>query len=322
MKLISGSANPALAKAIATHIPDPKRPDKMMSLTPVTIQRFADSEIFVQICDNVRGEDIFIIQPTCFPANDNLMELLILVDALRRGFARSIIAVMPYYGYSRQDRKNKPRTPISARLVANMLETAGVNRVLTMDLHAGQIQGFFNIPVDNIYARQLIAQDIQKQFVQRDNILVIAPDMGGVPRARALANQIDTPLAIIDKRRLEPGKSEVMNIIGEVAGKDCILVDDMVDTAETLCNAANALLDKGAHSVHAYATHGVLSRDALTKIAASRLSEMVVTNTIPVREALDDVAGEHKVRYIDVASFLATAIACIRDNRSVSSLFT
>lgn len=325
MKLITGSANEALATAIAGHIDDPKKPGAFMVLTDTKRRRFNDQEIFVHVDENIRGEDVVIIQSTCCPANDNLMELLILVDALRRGSARTITAVMPYYGYARQDRKSRARTPISARLVANMLETAGVNRVLTMDLHAAQIQGFFNIPVDNMYGEPLIARDIKKNL-NIDNTLIVAPDMGGVPRARGLADRLHLPLAIIDKRRLEPGKSKVMNIIGEVNGRDCVLIDDMVDTAGTLCNAADALLDKGAHSVRAYATHGVFSvdhnnRTAFDKIAASRLEEMVVTNSIPPKTGTETIADQAKVRYIDVAPFLAEAIMCIRDNRSVSSLF-
>lgn len=330
MKLITGSANESLAKSIAAHITVPGKPDVITTLTPVEKRRFNDQEIFVHIDENIRGEDVTIIQSTSCPANDNLMELLILVDALRRGSANSISAVMPYFGYARQDRKNRARTPITARLVANMLESAGVNRVLTMDLHAAQIQGFFDIPVDNMYAEPIFARDIAAKH-DIDNILIVAPDMGGVPRARGLADRLRVPLAIIDKRRLEPGKSKVMNIIGDVTGKDCILIDDMVDTAGTLCNAAQALLDKGARSVRAYATHGVLSADthgrtAHEKIAASQLEEMVVTNTIPPRNApgesdTETVADQTKIRYIDVAPFLAEAIMCIRDKRSVSSLF-
>ncbi len=325
MKLITGSANEALAKSIAGLISNPEKSGEFTNLTAVEKRRFNDQEIFVHIDENVRGEDVTIIQSTCCPANDNLMELLILVDALRRGSARSITAVMPYYGYARQDRKSRARTPITSRLVANMLETAGVNRVLTMDLHAAQIQGFFNIPVDNIYGEPLIARDIVHKL-PIDNTLIVAPDMGGVPRARGLADRLNLPLAIIDKRRLEPGKSKVMNIIGEVDGKDCVLIDDMVDTAGTLCNAADALIDKGARSVRAYATHGVFSvdhnnRSAYEKIAASQLEEMVVTNSIPPKTDTETVADQAKFRYIDVAPFLAEAIMCIRDNRSVSSLF-
>ena len=330
MKLITGSANEALACAIAALIDDTENSGAGMALTAVEKRRFNDQEIFVHIDENIRGEDVIIIQSTSCPANDNLMELLILVDALRRGSARSITAVMPYFGYARQDRKNRARTPITARLVANMLEAAGVSRVLTMDLHAAQIQGFFDIPVDNMYGEPLIARDIVERL-DRDNILIVAPDMGGVPRARGLADRLQAPLAIIDKRRLEPGKSKVMNIIGEVTGKDCVLIDDMVDTAGTLCNAADALINKGARSVRAYATHGVFSvdqkgRSAHEKIAASQLQEMVVTNTIPHKSspeesATERVADHAKIRYIDVAPFLAEAIMCIRDNRSVSSLF-
>lgn len=317
MKLISGSAHRTLAQAIASNLDDPKNPGQKMTLTNTDITRFADGEIFIQILDNVRGEDIFVIQPTSCPANEHVMELLILVDALRRGFAKNIIAVIPYFGYARQDRKNKPRTPISARLVANMLETAGVNRVLTMDLHAAQIQGFFNIPVDNMYARRLIAEDIERTLTHDKNVLIVSPDMGGVPRARELATQLKKPLAIIDKRRGEANVSQVMNVIGDAQGKDCILVDDMADTAGTLCNAASALLEKGACSVRAYATHGVFSHRAFENIATSELDEMIVCNTIPAK----NVAETQKVRYIDVAPFLAKAISRIYDNRSVSSLF-
>src|SRR5580700_9048584 len=271
IKLVAGNSNPALAEGVGAYIGIP--------LTKALVRRFADMEIFVEIQENVRGADVFVLQSTSFPANDHLMELLIIIDALRRASARRITAVIPYFGYARQDRKPGPRTPISAKLVANLITRAGADRVLTVDLHAGQIQGFFDIPTDNLYAAPVLVRDI-KERLKLHNVMVVSPDVGGVVRARALAKRIGAPLAIVDKRRERPGDSEVMNIIGEVAGKTCILVDDIVDSGDTLCNAADAMLRDGAQVVYAYITHGVLPGGAVARIAASRLEEMVVTDTI------------------------------------------
>src|SRR5579859_7519493 len=272
MKLLSGNSNLTLAKAIADYLDIP--------LTKASVRRFADEEIFVEIQENVRGEDVFVVQSTAFPVNDNLMELLICIDALKRASAKRITAVLPYFGYARQDRKPGPRTPISAKLVANLITTAGANRVLSIDLHAGQIQGFFDIPTDNLFASPVIATDIQARFGNR-NLLVVSPDVGGVVRARGLAKRLNNaPLAIVDKRRERAGESEVMNIIGDVDGRTCILVDDIVDSAGTLCNAAAALKQQGAVEVFAYCTHGVLSGAAAARVAKSELSELVVTDTI------------------------------------------
>jgi len=309
MKLVSGNANRPLAEAIAAYLGVP--------LTRCLVRRFADMEIFVEVQENVRGEDVFIIQPTSFPTNDHLMELLILIDALRRASARRITAVMPYFGYARQDRKPGPRTPISAKLVANLIERAGADRVLTLDLHAGQIQGFFDIPTDNLYAAPVMVQDIRKHY-DLENIMVVSPDVGGVVRARALAKRIGAPLAIVDKRRERPGESEVMNIIGNVKGQTCILVDDIVDSGGTLCNAAEALLERGAREVSAYITHGVLSGGAVARITASDLKELVITDSIQPTEA---VRVARNIRVISIAELLGEAVARTAREESVSSLF-
>ena len=310
MKLLAGNSNAPLAKAIANYLELP--------ITEASVRRFADEEIFVEILENVRGEDVFVIQSTSYPANDNLMELLICIDALKRASAKRITAVVPYFGYARQDRKPGPRTPISAKLVANLIETAGANRVLSIDLHAGQIQGFFDIPTDNLYGAPVMSADIQSRFAGR-NITVVSPDVGGVVRARALAKRLDNaPLAIVDKRRERPGESEVMNIIGDVAGRFCILVDDIVDSAGTLCNAAGALKEGGAAEVVAYCTHGVLSGAAVPRVDKSALSELVITDSIA---AYESAAATEKIRILTVAPLLAEAIRRIADESSVSSLF-
>ncbi len=310
MKLLTGNANPPLARAIAAYLE--------MPLTDASVRRFADEEVFVEIHENVRGEDMFVIQPTGAPANDNLMELLICIDALRRASAKRITAVVPYFGYARQDRKPGPRTPISAKLVANLIATAGADRVLSVDLHAGQIQGFFDIPTDNLYAAPVMSADIDARFGRHD-VMVVSPDVGGVVRARALAKRLDNaPLAIVDKRRERAGESEVMNIIGDVAGRFCVLIDDIVDSAGTLCNAARALTEQGAREVVAYCTHGVLSGAALANVAASPLKELVVTDTIGLPP---EVAQAERVRVLSVAPLLAEAIRRIADESSVSSLF-
>jgi ribose-phosphate pyrophosphokinase len=310
MKLLAGNSNTPLAEAIAAELG--------LTLTAANIQRFADLEVFVEILENVRGEDVFLIQSTSYPANDNLMELLVTIDALRRGSARRITAVLPYYGYARQDRKTGPRTPISAKLVANLITVAGADRVLTMDLHAGQIQGFFDIPTDNLVAAPVFVADIRASETLYDTPMVVSPDVGGVVRARALAKRLDVDLAIIDKRRERAGVSEVMNIIGDVKGRACILVDDIVDSAGTICNAAVALTNAGASSVRAYATHGVLSGGAVARIAASPLVELVTTDSIQATEA---VAKSSTTRQLSVAPLIAEAIRRITEERSVSSLF-
>jgi ribose-phosphate pyrophosphokinase len=311
MKLVAGNSNRALAGAIAAYL--------KTSLTQASVRRFADMEIFVEIQENVRGQDVFVIQSTSFPANDHLMELLILIDALRRSSAKRITAVLPYFGYARQDRRSTGRTPISAKLVANLITEAGADRVLTLDLHAGQIQGFFDIPTDNLFAAPVMVRDIKERMTdQLDNITVVSPDVGGVVRARQVAKRIDAPLAIIDKRREQPGESEVMNVIGEVAGRTCILVDDIVDSGGTLVNAADALLDAGGRAVCAYCTHGVLSGGAVARIAASRMQEMVVTDSIQPTEA---VRVAHNIRVLPVATLLGEAIARTAQEESVSSLF-
>lgn len=310
MKLMTGNANPQLAKDIASYLEIP--------LTDASVRRFADEEVFVEIHENVRGEDVFVVQPTGFPANDNLMELLICIDALRRASAQRITAVVPYFGYARQDRKPGPRTPISAKLVANLVTKAGADRVLCVDLHAGQIQGFFDIPTDNLYAAPVMSADIEARFGKED-IMVVSPDVGGVVRARALAKRLNNaPLAIVDKRRERAGESEVMNIIGDVEGRFCVLIDDIVNSAGTLCNAANALKAKGAKEVVAYCTHGVLSGAALSNVANSQLKELVVTDSIGMPDA---VHKAEKVRVLTVAPLLAEAIRRISDESSVSSLF-
>jgi ribose-phosphate pyrophosphokinase len=309
MKLVAGNSNRALAEAIAAYLNTP--------LTRCQVRRFADMEVFVEIQENVRGEDVFVIQSTSFPANDNLMELLILTDALRRSSAKRITAVIPYYGYARQDRKPAARTPISAKLVANLITRAGADRVLTMDLHAGQIQGFFDIPTDNLYASPVMVRDIRERF-DIEKLMVVSPDVGGVVRARGLAKRIDAPLAIVDKRRERPGESEVMNIIGNVAGMSCILVDDIVDSGGTLCNAADALVAKGATEVHAYITHGVLSGGAVARITASQLAELVITDSIQATEA---VRVAHNIRVLSIAPLIGEAIGRTASEESVSSLF-
>jgi ribose-phosphate pyrophosphokinase len=309
MKLIAGNSNLPLAEAISTYLNVP--------LSKCVVKRFADMEVFVEIQENMRGEDVFIIQSTSFPANDHLMEVLILIDALRRASARRITAVLPYFGYARQDRKPGPRTPISAKLVANLIEAAGADRVLTIDLHAGQIQGFFDIPTDNLYAAPVFTNDIQNRFKSRD-LMVVSPDVGGVVRTRALGNRIGADLAIVDKRRERAGVSEVMNIIGDVAGRDCLLVDDIVDSAGTLCNAAAALIEAGASSVSAYVTHGVLSGAAIDRVNASKLEHLLVTDTILPR---DEMLSSDKFQIITVAGLIGEAIRRTADENSVSSLF-
>jgi ribose-phosphate pyrophosphokinase len=307
---MSGNANLPLARAIAGYLE--------VQLTDASVRRFADEEIFVEIHENVRGEDVFIVQSTGFPANDNLMELLICIDALRRASARRITAVVPYFGYARQDRKPGPRTPISAKLVANLITEAGADRVLSVDLHAGQIQGFFDIPTDNLYAAPVMAADIQARYGGRD-LMVVSPDVGGVVRARALAKRLDNaPLAIVDKRRDRPGESEVMNIIGEVKGRHCIMIDDIVDSGGTLCNAAQALLDNGATSVAAYITHGVLSGGAVARVNESALEELVITDSIRASDAASD---SKRIRILTIAPLIGEAVRRIADESSVSSLF-
>jgi len=309
LKLVAGNSNRVLAEAIATYLEIP--------LAKCLVKRFADQEIFVEIQENVRGEDVFVIQSTSYPANDHLMELLIIIDALRRSSARRITAVLPYFGYARQDRKAGPRTPISAKLVANLITHAGADRVLTLDLHAGQIQGFFDIPTDNLFSVPVITRDIREHY-ELQNIMVVSPDVGGVVRARALAKRIDAPLAIVDKRRERPGESEVMNIIGNVEGRDCILFDDIVDSGGTLCNAAEALLAKGAKSVVAYITHGVLSGGAVARISSSMLKELVITDSIQPTEA---VQGASNIRVTSIATLIGEAINRTASEKSVSSLF-
>ena len=309
IKLVAGNSNPALADAIAAYLATP--------LTKAVVRRFADMEIFVEIQENVRGSDAFILQSTSFPANDHLMELLIITDALRRSSARRITAVIPYFGYARQDRRSGSRTPISAKLVANLITQAGVDRVMTLDLHAAQIQGFFDIPTDNLFASPLMVRDI-KERLDVSNVMVVSPDVGGVARARGLAKRINTPLAIVDKRRERPGESEVMNVIGEVAGYTCILVDDIVDSGGTLVNAADALIAHGAKEVYAYITHGVLSGGAVTRIASSRLKELVITDSIQPTEAVRSAAN---IRTLSVATLIAEAINRTAAEESVSSLF-
>ncbi|MBU3077016.1 ribose-phosphate pyrophosphokinase [Sphingomonas quercus] len=310
MKLMSGNANLPLARAISEYLD--------LKLTDASVRRFADEEVFVEIHENVRGEDVFVLQSTAYPANDNLMELLICIDALKRASARRITAVVPYFGYARQDRKPGPRTPISAKLVANLVTVAGADRVLSVDLHAGQIQGFFDIPTDNLYAAPVMSADINARFAGR-NLMVVSPDVGGVVRARALSKRLNNaPLAIVDKRRERPGESEVMNIIGDVRGRFCILVDDIVDSAGTLCNAAAALREAGAEDVVAYVSHGVLSGGAVARVEGSALTELVVTDSIEPPAA---VSGASKIRLLTIAPLLAEAIKRIADESSVSSLF-
>jgi ribose-phosphate pyrophosphokinase len=309
MKLVAGNSNRPLSEAIAQYCKVP--------LTKCQVKRFADMEIFVEIQDNVRGQDVFVLQSTSFPANDNLMELLILIDALKRASARRVTAVIPYYGYARQDRKPGPRTPISAKLVANLIERAGADRVLTLDLHAGQIQGFFDIPTDNLFAAPIIARDIQELYTNGD-IVVVSPDTGGVVRARGLAKRIEAPIAICDKRRERPGESEVLNVIGDVKGKRCILIDDIVDSGGTLVNAAEALLKSGATEVMAYITHGVLSGGAVSRIQNSRLKSLVITDSILPTEA---VKAAKNIRVLPIAGLIGEAILRTAREESVSSLF-
>jgi ribose-phosphate pyrophosphokinase len=310
MKLMAGNSNLPLVRDIAAYLELP--------VTEASVRRFADEEVFVEIHENVRGEDVFVVQSTSYPANDNLMELLICIDALRRASAKRITAVVPYFGYARQDRKPGPRTPISAKLVANLITTAGANRVLSVDLHAGQIQGFFDIPTDNLYGAPVMSEDIKARFAGRA-ITVVSPDVGGVVRARALAKRLaNAPLAIVDKRREKPGESEVMNIIGDVEGRFCVLVDDIVDSAGTLCNAAAALKEAGAQDVIAYCTHGVLSGAAVARVENSSLTELVITDSIQASEA---AAASAKIRTLTIAPLLGEAIKRIADESSVSSLF-
>ena len=309
IKLVAGNGNRPLAEEISAHLG--------VALTKGVCRRFADMEVFVEIQENVRGEDVFIVQSTSYPANDNLMELLILIDALKRASARRVTAVMPYFGYARQDRKPGPRTPISAKLVANMIERAGADRVLTLDLHAGQIQGFFDIPTDNLFAAPVMVRDIKERF-ELTNLMVVSPDVGGVVRARGLAKRIDAPIAVCDKRRERPGESEVMNVIGDVRGKRCILVDDIVDSGGTLCNAAEALLEEGATGVMGYITHGVLSGGAVQRIADSRLESLVITDSI---QPTDAVRKARNIRVLPIAPLIGEAISRTANEESVSSLF-
>ena len=309
MHIISGNSNPILANEISSELKE--------KVIDVTVTKFSDQEVFVEINENVRGKNIFIIQSTSMPANDHLMELLITIDALKRASAQTVTAVIPYFGYARQDRKVGPRTPISAKLVADILTTAGIDRLLTLDLHAGQIQGFFDIPVDNLYAAPVITKDIKKNYQNKD-IVVVSPDVGGVVRARGIAKRIDGDLAIVDKRRDKANVSEVMNIIGDINGRDCIIVDDIVDTAGTLCNAAEALINSGAKSVSAYITHGVLSGPAVERIKNSKLDELVITDSIAPTKLILDASN---IRILNLAPLIAEAIRRISSDSSVSSLF-
>ena len=309
MKLVSGNSNKPLSENIAKYLG--------VKLVDATIKKFPDKEIFVEIKENVRGEDVFVIQSTSFPANDHVMELLITIDALKRGSAKRIAAIVPYYGYARQDRKSGPRTPISAKLLANLISIAGANRALMVDLHAGQIQGFFDIPTDNLFAAPVFISDIKKKF-KSENTIIVSPDVGGVVRARAIAKRVDCDLAIIDKRRERASVSEVMNIIGEVEGKNCILIDDICDTAGTLTNASTALKNDKAKSVYAYITHGVLSDPAIERIENSPIDKMIITDSILAR---DDVKKSNKIDILSIAPLIGEAIERITDNRSVSSLF-
>lgn len=309
MKLVAGNSNRPLAEAIAAYLGIP--------LAKCQVKRFADMEIFVELQENVRGEDVFILQSTSFPANDHLMEMLILIDALKRSSAKRITTVIPYFGYARQDRRTAGRTPISAKLVANLITQAGADRVLTLDLHAGQIQGFFDIPTDNLFGAPVMVRDIKERMPNGDKV-VVSPDVGGVVRARALAKRIDAQLAIVDKRRERPGESEVMSIIGDVAGRSCILVDDIVDSGGTLCNAAEALLEKGATDVYAFITHGVLSGGAVSRIANSKLKELVITDSIMPTEA---VKVARNIRVLSIDGLMGEAIARTASESSVSSLF-
>ncbi|MDC0070370.1 ribose-phosphate pyrophosphokinase [Rhodobiaceae bacterium] len=309
MKLVTGNSNLKLAKSISDYVG--------VDLSKCEVKRFADKEIFVEMHENVRGEDVFVIQSTSFPANDNLMELLIIIDTLKRASAKRITAVIPYYGYARQDRKPGPRTPITSKLVANMIDKAGANRVLTMDLHAGQIQGFFDIPTDNLFAAPVLTLNI-KDKIKNKTPIIVSPDVGGVVRARIIASRIGADLAIVDKRREKAGESEVMNIIGDVEGRACFIIDDIVDSAGTLCNASNALLEKGATEVYAYVTHGVLSGEAVERVNNSSLTKLVLTDSI---EESDLVLKSNKIEVISISSLLGEAIKRISNEKSVSSLF-
>jgi ribose-phosphate pyrophosphokinase len=310
MKILTCNSNPALAKGIADYLG--------LTLTNASVKRFADQEVFAEIHENVRGEDVFVVQSTSFPANDHIMELLVSLDALKRASARRVTAVIPYYGYARQDRKMGSRTPISAKLVANIITAAGANRVLTVDLHAGQIQGFFDIPLDHLYSAPVMVDDIKKHHKNASDLVIVSPDVGGVVRARALASRLGADLAIVDKRRQRAGHSEVMNIIGEIEGRDCIMLDDIVDSAGTLCNAAEALKKNGATTVSAYVTHGVLSGKAVERVSQSVLSSLVITDTIMATDAVRDCKN---IRSISVAPLLGEAIKRISEETSVSSLF-
>ena len=309
MKILSGTSNLKLSKDISKNL--------KLKLINTNIRRFADGEIYIEINENIRGNSVFVVQSTSFPANDHLMELLITIDALKRGSSKSIAAIMPYYGYARQDRKSGPRSPISAKLVANLISVAGANRALMVDLHAGQIQGFFDIPTDNLFAAPVFIDDIKKKFKSK-NTVIVSPDVGGVVRARAIAKRVDCDLAIIDKRREKASVSEVMNVIGEVSKKDCILIDDICDTAGTLTNAANALKNKNANSVHAYITHGILSDPAIERIDNSPIDKMIITDSILAR---NDVKESSKIEQISIAPLIGEAIGRITENKSVSSLF-
>ena len=309
MKLVAGNSNRPLAEAISSALG--------IGLTRASIRRFSDSEIFVEIQENVRGEDVFLIQSTSTPANDNLMELLICLDALKRASAQRVTAVVPYFGYARQDRKSSPRTPISAKLVANLIEASGANRVLTLDLHAGQIQGFFDIPVDNLYAAPVMVDDIRLNY-NNEPLMFVSPDVGGVLRARAMAKRFEADLSIVDKRRERAGQSEVMNIIGDVEGRRCIIVDDIVDSAGTLCNAAAALKEAGAKAVHGYVSHAVLSGEAVARVSSSQLESLVVTDTIQTTKAVE---GADNIRVLPIAPLMAESILRISSETSVSSLF-
>ena len=309
MKLVTGNSNLKLANDISKYVG--------LDLSNCDVKRFADNEIFVEMKENVRGEDVFVIQSTSYPANDNLMELLIIIDTLRRASAKRITAVVPYFGYARQDRKPGPRTPITSKLVANMIDKAGANRVLTMDLHAGQIQGFFDIPTDNLFAAPVLVEDIKSKLTSNAPI-VISPDVGGVVRARIIAKRIGADLAIVDKRREKAGESEVMNIIGDVKGKECFMIDDIVDSAGTLCNASDALIKEGATKVYSYVTHGVLSGKAVERVNKSSLTKLLITDTIEESEAVKE---SDKIDVISISSLLGEAIKRISDEKSVSSLF-
>ena len=309
MYIISGNSNPILANQISEEL--------KVKTIDVTVTRFSDQEVFVEINENIRGKNIFVIQSTSMPANDHIMELLITIDALKRASANTVTAVIPYFGYARQDRKVGPRTPISAKLIADVLTTAGIDRLLTIDLHAGQIQGFFDIPVDNLYAAPVITKDILKNYKDKD-LVVISPDVGGVVRARGIAKRINGDLAIVDKRRDKANESEVMNIIGDINNRDCIIVDDIVDTAGTLCNAAEALINEGANSVSAYITHGVLSGPAIERLQNSKLKELVITDSIAPTKLILDASN---IRIINLAPLIAEAIRRISSDSSVSSLF-